>query len=384
MSFYGRRHANDGVLRMFFFLSIFSLSGFIVFFTFGKIYGYGIEDDRFQGPKSHEKLTSNASNGNRIRIYPRSVEEDEFIIIVFGWKRKESLERLLISLKAADYLNQNVQLQFNIEFEPSEDVKQYVESVYWPHGTKIIIWRWQKFGLERMVVESWTASKDNEFVFFFEDDIEVHPDFFKFAFEALNKKEIRENPDMTGIALNTPRYDEVSMEHSIWSPELAIGTEDKLFLFQQPCSWGALYFPWKWREFLKYYTKRRLNQFPVPVAEYRKVIPESCIFEWSKSWKKYYMEMMVLEGYVMLYPSMTNQASFSVHHREEGEHTGLLKDLDIVKVDYFVVPFVDKEMSHVLIEEIKRKNLNELPILSFHHFPVESVKDLKKFGRLLK
>lgn len=382
MSFHGHRHANNGVFRMFFFLSVFSLSGLIVFFTFGKIYGYGTEVNRFQGTKSHVKLTSNESN--RIRIFPRSVEEDEFIIIVFGWKRRESLERLLNSLKAADYLNQNVQLQFNIEFEPSEDVKQYVESVYWPYGTKIIIWRLQKFGLERMVVESWTASKDNEFVFFFEDDIEVHPDFFKFAFEALNKKEIRDNPYMTGIALNTPRYDEVSLEHSIWSAELFIGTEAKLFLLQQPCSWGALYFPWKWREFLKYYGKRRLNQYPVPVAEYRQVIPKSCVFEWAKSWKKYYMEMMVLEGYVMLYPSMTDQASFSVHHREEGEHTGLIKDLNIVNVDYFVVPFVDKEMAAALIEEIKEKSVNKLPIFSFHHFPVESIKDLKKFGRLLK
>jgi hypothetical protein len=381
MSLHIHRHKNDsGVFRMFFFLTVFSLSCLIVYFTLGKIYGYGNEIIRLQGLKSNAELTKTS----RIRIFPRSVKEDQFIIIVFGWRRRDSLERLVNSLKSADYLNHDVQLQFNIEFEPSEEVKQYVESVNWPYGTKIIVWRWEKYGLERMVVESWTSPKDNEFAFFFEDDIEVQPDFFKFALEALNKSEIRNNPNMVGIALNTPRYDEISMEHSIWTPNLVIGADEKLFLFQQPCSWGALYFPWKWREFLKYYGKRRLNQYPLPAAEYRKVIPESCVFQWVRSWKKYYMEMMVLEGYLMLYPSAANQASLSVHHREEGEHTGLKKDHLNEIVDYFVVPLADKETSTALIEKIKTVDVNKLPIISFHHFTVESIKDLKKFGSLIK
>lgn len=376
MSFHIHRHRHgSGVFRMFFFLIVFSVSCLTVYFTLGRIYGYGKEISRLQVVKSHV---------SRTRLFPRSIEDDEVIIIVFGWRRKDSLERLVNSLKAADYLNHNVQLQFNIEFEPSDDVKKYVESVYWPYGTKTIDFRREKYGLERMVVESWKAPKDNEFAFFFEDDIEVHPDYFKYTLEVLNKPGIRDDPNMTGIALNTPRYDEVNMDHSIWTPDLVIGTEAKLFLFQQPCSWGALYFPWKWREFLNYYRKRRLNQFPIPVAEYRKVIPESCVFQWARSWKKYYMEMMVLEGYVMIYPSATNQASLSVHHREEGEHTGIKREGFNEIVDYFVVPFADKETAAGLIEEVKKANVNKLPIVSFHHLPVESIKALKKFGRLLK
>ena len=411
-----RQRNSHGVLRMFFFLSIFSLSALIVYFTLGKVYGYG----------GNENLMTKSGDGSRRRLQPRSElyshyhdhdthlsshshshshsnthshtnthsnthshinshsQNMEFSLIVFGWRRKDSLERLMKSLTAAEYFNYNVQLQFNIEFEPSEEVKEFVESVNWPHGTKMIVWRKEKYGLERMVMESWKASKDNEFAFFFEDDIEVHSKYFEFALKALKKKDIVHNSNLVGIALNTPRYDEVSLEHSIWLPEFVIGKESKLFLFQQPCSWGALYFPWKWREFLEYYSKRRLNQFPVPTAEYRKVIPESCVFQWGKSWKKYLMEMMVIEGYVMLYPSLTNQESLSVHHREEGEHTGSISKFDIQVVDYFTVPLVGNEKAKALIDEINKVKVNKLPIVSFHHFPVKSIDDLKKFGRILK
>ena len=383
---------------MFYFLTIFCVAGAVLFFTLGHIYGY--EGRPKVTHKSHDIF--NAGSGPEggyvelARLYPRWIKEDvvsidqkefEFVVIVFGWRRKESLERLVNSLKRSDYLGKTVQLQFHIEFEPSEAVKEYVESVKWPFGTKLIIWRKEKFGLERMVVESWDGKKDNEFAFFFEDDIEVNEKYFEFAIEALNRKELIENESVIGVALNTPRYDEVGTEHSIWLPEYEIGSSNsKLFLFQQPCSWGALYFPWKWREYLAYYQKRRRygGSDSANNAEGVKIIPKSCVVGWKRSWKKYFMEMMLLKGYVMIYPSLPNQASLSVHHREEGEHTGIIGDGMNSKVDYFIVPLTDSFGSKVLIEEIQRSKIEELPIISFYHFRVGSIEELKEFGKLVK
>lgn len=376
---------NDGVFRMFFFLGIFCLSALVVYFTLGKIWVYG-NGNKTGIRKTHTSevvgtrltLFPRSLSSSRIESFPSSIEDDyKFVIIVFAWRRKESLERLINSLQVADYVNHEVQLNFNIDFDPSEDVKNYIESVNWQHGSKNIIQRRESYGLERMVIESWKAENDKEFAFFFEDDIEVQPDYFNFALEFVKKEGIRFNPNLIGIALNTPRYDEVNLDHSIWLPEFNIA---KLFLFQQPCSWGALYFPWKWREFLTYYRKSRSNS----VVEHKKVIPESCVFNWGNSWKKYLMEMMVRKGYVMLYPSLKNQASFSVHHREEGEHTGLIKQLNITSVDYFIVPFARNEEAKLLIEEVKNANLDKLPIVSFYHCPVGSIEELKLFGRLIK
>lgn len=375
------RRINGGAVRMFFFLSFFCVSAVIVFFTLGKIYGDGQVD---VGNAKIGGVSSNAIKRTHqlTRLYPRSLEEREFLIIVFGWRRKESMERLVNSLLKADYLGKSVQIQFHIEFEPSKDVEEYVKGIIWPYGSKQIIWRHEPFGLERMVVESWKAENDNEFAFFFEDDIEVHSYYFKFALEALNRKEITTSEHLVGISFNTPRYDEVNIVQSIWEPEYEIGLEAKIFLFQQAASWGSIYFPWKWREYLKYYSRRRGIPGSVTSAEGVEIIPLSCVTEWKKSWKKYLMELMVLKGYLMLYPSLKNQESLSVHHREEGEHA-INVDSGNKVVDFFVVPLVNDTSAQLLIDEVKTANFDELPIINFYHFKVDSIDDLKEFGNIV-
>lgn len=380
------RRMNDGVTRMFFFLAVFCIGATVVYFTLGNIYGY--EGKGVQPISKPRDLLQPQIGSGLARLYPRSVDEvaddRQFLVIVFGWRRKDSLERLVNSLLKSDYLGKHVQLQFHIEFEPSEDVKEYVESVQWPFGTKIIIWRKEKFGLERMIVDSWDAAKDNEYAFFFEDDIEVHEFYFKFALEALDRKEFIENPSIVGISLNTPRYDEVNSEHSIWLVDKQIGPENSLFLFQQPCSWGALYFPLKWREYLEYYNKRRRGPHAANTAEGLEVIPQSCVFNWKNSWKKYLMEMMILKGYVMLYPSLPLQESFSVHHREQGEHTGIINKHLNEKVDYFVVPLISDANAQLLVEKVRKMEINRLPIVCFYHFNVKSIEELKEFGMTVR
>lgn len=355
------RRSDSGV-RILFFLSVFCISGLIVYFTLGRIYGYG--HDIGSGVVKKPKSTIS-------RLHPRMESEYEFLIIVFGWKRKDSLERLMKSLLAADYLNQYVKLQFHIEFGPSEEVRELIEKLRWPHGKKTVVWRKERFGLKKMVINAWNATDDKEFAFFFEDDIEVHPQFFKFTFEALKQAEISGNSDLVGIALNTPRYDEINLRHSIWGPAREIGNEAELFYFQLPCSWGALYFPWKWREFLNYYHKHRGFE----------IVPKTSVNRWKQSWKKYYIEMMVLKGYVMLYPSLPRQESLVVHHREEGEHTGKISAHGLAKVvDYFVCPFATAEQVSQLIRSLGK--LSDLPVLNYYH-SLSNMTAIKQFGKLL-
>lgn len=361
------RRSDSGV-RILFFLSVFCISGLVAYFTLGHIYGYG-DGGVVQKPKS-------TIDSNQIisRLYPRSEDDYEFLIIVFGWRRKDSLKRLMKSLLAADYLNQRVRVQFHIEFEPSEGVREFVETLQWPYGNKSIIWRKESFGLERMVVNSWNATDDKEFAFFFEDDIEVHPQFFKFTLAALKQAEIGNNFDLVGIALNTPRYDEINLQHSIWGPARVLGSEAELFYFQLPCSWGALYFPWKWREFLNHYHKRHR-----PNMRGLEVVPITFVKQWKQSWKKFYIELMVLKGYVMLYPSLPRQESLSVHHREEGVHTGKIRGFYKV-VDYFVCPFATSEQVEKLIQALG--NVSKLPVLNFYHLP-SNMTALKQFGKMV-
>lgn len=375
---------NDSVCRMIFFLSVFTVSSLIVYFTFGHIYGYGITlvDGVIRNQK--ELLPPPIS-----RLFRRSIDysdnnndDFEFMIIVFGWRREKSLKRLMNSLLKAEYMNYRVKLQFHIDFKPTTEVKNYVETFEWPFGEKSVILREKTFGLMNAVAKAWSAQNDKEFVFFFEDDIEVHSRYFEYTLEIMknNPEMLKKDSDYVGISLTTPRYDEINLDHSIWMPET---NGNKLILFQQPCSWGALYFPWKWREFLTYFRYRR--RAVTRVVDDLKVVPLSCIWDWKKSWKKYLMELMVIEGYLMVYPSLPRQESFSVHHQEIGEHFKALSGNKERKVvDYFHVPLASDLSAAGLIKEIGRMNLSSLPIFSFYHFPVKSVDQLKQFGRLVK
>ena len=379
MNLHRSHHNNDSVFRMFFFLSVFSMSSLIIYFTLGHVYGFGATI-----------INGNEIMGNKVvphpisKLYRRSIEEKddfEFMIIVFAWRRADSLKRLMDSLKKADYMDYQIKLQFHIDFKPTEEVEKYTEKFEWPFGEKTILLRTKSFGLERMVTKSWQARNDKEFVFFFEDDIEVNSKYFQFALEIMKKKPeiINKDSDFVGIALTTPKYDEVNLNHSIWTPET---NGNQLILLQQPCSWGALYFPWKWRKFLSYYRSRR--QRTNKVVDDIKVIPKSCVWDWKKSWKKYLMEMMVIEGYLMIYPSLPRQESFSVHHQEIGEHFPSFKGIERKVPDYFVVPLASDQASSSLIQGIEYIDISTLPMFSFYHFPVKSIDQLKEFGRLIQ
>lgn len=41
---------------------------------------------------------------------------------------------------------------------------------------------------------------------------------------------------------------------------------------------------------------------------------------WTRSWKRYFIELVFLRGYVMLYPNYAAHASLSTNHLEVGSH----------------------------------------------------------------
>lgn len=241
-------------------------------------------------------------------------------------------------------------------------------------------------------MDSWQPVSDREFAFFFEDDIEVSPRFFEYALVALHKYILpggkRTSSSMwtdrlVGISLNTPRYDEINMPPRDWVPTMAIGEAESQFLFQLPCSWGALYFPWLWREFLHYYQWRRHHT----LEALHNSIPDAATMHWRRSWKKYLIEFMYMRGQFMLYPSLPRQLSFSTHHREPGEHTDakaeepLVDDLGTLILDYFTVPLLgeahDEYFNRIVAE---MKPLRELSVISFHHEKVPSIHSLAQLG----
>ena len=91
------------------------------------------------------------------------------------------------------------------------------------------------------------------------------------------------------------------------------------YLSQIPCSWGAVYFPEHWREFHDYLSVRLSGDLPT-LATDAIVAPGVRSNKWTRSWKKYFIEMAFLRGYVMLYPNYRDYISLSTNHLEVGSH----------------------------------------------------------------
>ena len=313
-----------------------------------------------------------------------------FVIIVFAWKRRMSLKRLCDSLLAAEYHGIPVQLEFHIDGEAHERVLQYVDEFSWPFGSVQVLRQADRIGLESIVVGSWPADSDDQYAMFFEDDIEVSPHYFTYTLLALRKYLFGDGgrtgrtyhaEHLAGISYNTPRYNEINLPPHDWVPQMVIGREAQ-FLFQLPCSWGALYFPWIWREFLEYYRWRKTITLPPSYV----VVPLSATNEWTNSWKRYLVELMYARGLYMLYPSLPRQQSFSTHHREPGEHTDavpeehLVDELGTLVLDYFTVPLAkDADMVNQHLFSQMRP-LKDLPVVSFHHEAEPDVYRLAQLG----
>jgi hypothetical protein len=73
-----------------------------------------------------------------------------FRLIVFAWKRRASLKRLLDSLSNVDYHGFTVHLDFHMDGGPHQKVVEFVDSYEWAHGRIRINHHAERVGLERV------------------------------------------------------------------------------------------------------------------------------------------------------------------------------------------------------------------------------------------
>jgi hypothetical protein len=124
-----------------------------------------------------------------------------------------------------------------------------------------------------------------------------------------------------GVSLYQPRNLELRLEGRIPFDPRTLFAENGLpdirtpYLSQVPCSWGAVYFPEHFREFHDYLALR-LSETTYNISA--AVVPDIRSNRWTRSWKKYFNELVYLRGYVMLYPNY--DLSLATNHVEIGAH----------------------------------------------------------------
>lgn len=183
-------------------------------------------------------------------------------------------------------------------------------------------------------------------------------------------------PQMFGISLYQPKNLELDVagrrpfnaSHILLSAGAHPFTP---YLSQIPCSWGAVYFPEHWMEFHDYLTTR----FSEEVFNLTQVVvPNVRSNQWKMSWKKYFIELVYLRGYVMLYPNFPQYVSLSTNHLEVGSH---VKIRSKEKRESFSVPLMKltggSDGRGVALLDLPRGSLPDwtsLPILNLTGAPV--------------
>jgi len=352
------------------------------------------------GDRASSTIRSPAAIGNRTASSPTmpasprpptsmhtGCAEPRFLIKVFAYKRRASLDRLLRSLSVANYMGDSVPIEFYIEGGAPQIVVDYIHNFRWSHGPPPRInLRKERVGLMDNIVESWDPPEDEacEFAILLEDDIEVSPHFYYYAKSLLVNSKYADDADLVGLSFYTPKWNEIKYPNVGFK----VPTSDPLFLMQLPCSWGAVYFPWHWREFRKYFAERRNFEKGVGGIDVPPLPEGARSNSWERSWKRYYIEYMFYRGLLMLYPNFQKEKSLATTHRELGEHTGpnlnkgrdkLTKAKDWERYIQSLVAFRSELDKQLKFSDPPR--LKEMDVVNLYHRPA-SREEIKRYATI--
>lgn len=144
------------------------------------------------------------------------------------------------------------------------------------------------------------------------------------------------------------------------------------YLSQIPCSWGAVYFPEHWREFHDYLSIR-LSEWTHRIDDV--IVPGVRSNKWMRSWKRYFIELAYLRGYVMLYPNFDDFMSLSTNHLELGSH---VRERTGEKQSLFTVPLLG--LNDWDCVDIDLPPLQDLPVLDLLGEMANSLMELREIG----
>ncbi|KAL1686431.1 hypothetical protein GGG16DRAFT_117925 [Schizophyllum commune] len=310
--------------------------------------------------------------------------------------RPQSLQRLLTSLGEAHYYGDHLNVRINLEQDADKDtfevVQRFAES--WPHGTVSVQHRVVRGGLLPAVVESWYPRSDDSYGLLLEDDVELSPLFYAWTKMALlryrystpaNSTPSSEPTRLFGISLYQQKSNELHADgrrafdaRALFAAHPAVAHASSPYLSQVPCSWGAVYFPRAWRAFHAYLALRLSGRL-LPPGE--AVAPGLRSNAWARSWKKFFIEMVYLDGGAMLYPNYAGWESLSTNHLERGSH---VKVRSREKREMFQVPLMQAEgggralLAGMPGEGLPR--LADLPVLNLTG-SLSSLEEIAEVGR---
>jgi hypothetical protein len=229
----------------------------------------------------------------------------KFGIVVIGYNRTDSIQRLISSLLQADY-SDTVDLIISIDNSGTDKVEKYAKTINWTYGQKIIKTFQKRMGLKKHVLTCGNYINEYDFdaLIVLEDDLFVAPDFFNFSKQAVEK--YATNPDVAGISLYSHSWN-VNADR----PFIPIYKGYDAFCMQYPQSWGQVWMRKQWNEFYKWYEEEEYKHLD------KNRVPENVLGWPETSWLKYHVEYCIDTNKYFVYPYhslTTNYADAGTHY----------------------------------------------------------------------
>jgi len=224
-------------------------------------------------------------------------------IVVSAFDRKYALERLLSSLRKADYQD-SVRLIISIDGKGPDEVVDAAHAFNWPHGEKEVVHHQENLGLRRHILSCGALARQYDGIILLEDDLYVSPAFYRYGVQAA---EFYKNcPDIAGIALYAPSFNE-----NAYLPFYPLHDGYDVYFMQLACSWGQLWLNSQWEEFEDWYRDNAALDLSKDAS-----VPYS-VRQWpDSSWKKFFIKFMIDRKKFFVYP----RYSFTTNFGDKGRH----------------------------------------------------------------
>ena len=228
--------------------------------------------------------------------------ENTIAIIAVGYNRVSSISRLLNSLEAAKYEEDNIPLIISIDKSDTAVVEDFADAFQWTHGRKIVDKHEINLGLRNhmMSLRKWFDYYDALIVL--EDDIVVSPLFYSYVQQCYDKYSSYD--DIAGFSLYNFNVNYQTAE--IFTP---LKNEYDVYFMNCAMSWGEVWMKKQWMDFYQWYIEHQ--EFT-----YADNIPQA-ICKWPKSsWLKYHTRYCIETNKYFVYPYV----SFSTNNSDAGIH----------------------------------------------------------------
>jgi len=182
-------------------------------------------------------------------------------LIVMTMNRAESLQRLLNSIRRAQYEGDRVDLDIWIDRIDStaplnRNISRVVTGFSWPYGAKTIYTRRQPGGLYQQWMYTWDLNSPGDIAVILEDDLEVSPAFYQWLKVARSK--YGNDADVGGYTLQRQVLRPRKPPPAVYQGNLRLPADVTVFKYRLQGSWGFAPKREKWREFLRWYESKRI------------------------------------------------------------------------------------------------------------------------------